>query len=66
MAPWKPCEPNLLRVRRGWLALSPRSHPYRIGVLGNSEDEARRRFDIAVQAWKELHEQAEADQRKVP
>jgi hypothetical protein len=49
------CEPDLVEIVAGWLATTPRDHPYRIGVVGQSPDEARRRFEAAVAAWGELH-----------
>ncbi len=57
----RPCEPNVLRVQAGWLATTPRDHPYRIGVIGDTQEEARRRFVAAFAAWEELHERAEED-----
>jgi hypothetical protein len=55
----RPCEPNLRRSPTGWLATTPRDHPYRIGVTGSTEDEALRRFVAEFAAWEELHGRAE-------
>ncbi len=52
------CEPDILQGQSCWLAVTPRDHPYRIGVMGASEEEARRRFGAALAAWSELHERA--------
>lgn len=59
MATIRPCEPDVCEAAVGWLAVTPRDHPYRIGVIGASEDEARRRFVAAFAAWQELHDRAE-------
>lgn len=55
------CEPDVRRAANGWLATTPLDHPYRIGVVGRDEDEARRRFAAAFAAWEELHDRAEAE-----
>jgi hypothetical protein len=41
------------------LATAPPDFPYRIGVVGRDEQEARRRFAAAWDAWSELHELTE-------
>lgn len=51
----RPCEPHLRQTATGWLAATPADYPYRIGVEGSSDDEARRRFAAAFAAWDELH-----------
>lgn len=56
--PLRPCEPDLRDTPSGWLASSPPDYPYRIGVVGQTEEEARRRFVVALAAWSELHERA--------
>ncbi len=55
----RPCEPNIVEAVVGWLATTPRDHPYHIGVVGDSPEEAQRRFAAAFAAWQELHERAE-------
>lgn len=57
---FKLCEPEVYEAAIGWLATTPADHPYRIGVVGGSEEEARRRFVAAMAAWEELHERAVA------
>lgn len=46
--------PRILRARGGYLALCPDDHPWRIGVFGTEESEARLRFEAAVQLWADL------------
>jgi hypothetical protein len=58
----RPCEPNLRRTPSGWLATTPRDHPYRIGVTGSTKDDALRRFVAEFAAWEELHDRGESDQ----
>lgn len=53
--PWR-CVPDVRPSRAGWLAITPKGHPYRIGVEGDSPEEARRRFSAELAAWEELHE----------
>lgn len=65
MAPWRDAEPRLMRCRRGWLALTPKDHPYRVGVIGADEAEARRRFTVALESWKDLHERAQQESKPV-
>ena len=60
----RPCEPNIIQVRAGVLATAPPDYPYRIGVIGQNEDEARRRFTSALAAWGELHELVEAERNR--
>jgi hypothetical protein len=52
----RPCEPTLREVAAGWLAVAPPDYPYRIGVIGEDKDEARRRFEMRLAAWAELDE----------
>lgn len=52
------CEPAIRESALGWLAVSPLDYPYRIGVVGEDREEARRRFAAALAAWEELHERA--------
>lgn len=60
----RPCEPDVREAHVGWLATTPRDHPYRIGVVGETREEAQRRFVAAFAAWEELQERAEADQSR--
>lgn len=53
--PIRPCEPDYVQAAGGWLATTPRDHPYRIGVIGETREEAERRFVAAFAAWEELH-----------
>ncbi len=55
----RPCEPDVRPCPVGFLATSPRDYPYRIGVVGADEEEARRRFVAELAAWEELHDYAE-------
>jgi len=59
------CEPDLVEIVAGWLATTPRDHPYRIGVAGQSPDEARRRFEAAIEAWGELHARGTEEPREI-
>lgn len=53
------CEPQVVEAAVGWLATTPPDHPYRIGVTAPTEEEARRRFEAAMVAWRELRERSE-------
>ena len=45
-------EPSFIeRARGGWLAVSPRRSIVAIGVVGRTEDEARRKFSEALERW---------------
>lgn len=58
-----PCEPDVREARSGWLATTPPEYPYRIGVVGGDPDEARERFQAALDAWRTLHDRSsEQDQ----
>jgi hypothetical protein len=59
--PLRTCEPDIRPSRSGIMATAPRDFPYRIGVVGQDEDEARRRFTAAWEAWSELHDRVEAE-----
>ena len=52
------CEPVIKEGPIGWLAVTPHDYPYRIGVVGNSVEEAKNLFDVELAAWEELHERA--------
>jgi hypothetical protein len=49
-------EPSIIRTPTGWLALSPRTAPLSIGVVGATADEARDRFRASSEAWANLRE----------
>lgn len=54
-------QPILLRrLSGGWLAISEPDSPLRIGVAGDTEEEARTKFDRAVTAWQRLWTDASA------
>ena len=38
----------------GWLAITPRGWPLAIGVTGDTEEEARRAFDAALERWSRI------------
>lgn len=50
----RPCGPDVRRTPSGYLATTPREHPYRIGVIGDDKEEAKRRFVRALAFWEEL------------
>jgi hypothetical protein len=52
------CAPVTRRVRIGWLAITPKNHPFRVAVTADTEEEAERRFSAEMAAWKALHERA--------
>jgi hypothetical protein len=49
-------QPELQRARVGWLAVSPPGSLICIGTVGDTEDEARQRFQEELQAWQRLHD----------
>ena len=59
----RPCEPDISQVKAGVLATTPPDYPYRFGVIGRDEAEARRRFTAALARWAELHELIEEERR---
>lgn len=48
--------PEVVRTRAGWLAVSEAGSLICIGTVGDTEDEARRHFREALQAWQRLHD----------
>jgi hypothetical protein len=51
-------EPLLIPTDYGcWLAVSQPGSRLRIGVIGETEDDARQRFAAEREAWRALHEQ---------
>jgi hypothetical protein len=58
------CVPDIRPLATGVLATAPRDFPYRIGVVGDSEDQARERFQTAWEAWSELHDRVEAERKR--
>ena len=48
-------EPLVTEVRTGWLACTPPDHAYRVGVIGSSREDAVRNFEVAMNAWAQLH-----------
>jgi hypothetical protein len=59
MKPWSHPRPVVRPVRGGYLALTPPEFPYRIGVFGKGEKEAREGFEIELTSWEELRNQLE-------
>ena len=59
----RPCEPDITQARAGVQATAPPDYPYRIGVVGHDEAEARRRFSAALAAWGVLHDRIEEERR---
>jgi hypothetical protein len=57
------CEPRVNQCRAGWLASSPTSHPFRIGVVGDDREDAVRKFEAALAAWNELSQRAAQESR---
>jgi predicted RNase H-like HicB family nuclease len=53
------CEPEIRETPAGWMAYSPPDFPYRIGVVGETREEARGRFTDALEAWRELEERVQ-------
>jgi len=53
------CEPLCRETPAGWMAYSAPDFPYRIGVVGGTQEEARGRFSDALEAWRELEERAQ-------
>jgi hypothetical protein len=49
--------PRLVRVRRGWLAVTAPGSPLPIGVQAETEEEARSRFHDLREAWALLMEE---------
>lgn len=48
------CEPEILTVRAGILARTPAEHMFRIGVIGQDEEDARKQFGAALVRWGKL------------
>lgn len=40
----------------GWIASTPPTYPFRFAVIGNTEAEAKARFEEAVKRWESLDE----------
>lgn len=50
-------EPKIVMSVHGeWLATTPITSPLRIGVMGVTEDDARRKFEASLERWKEIYE----------
>lgn len=49
--------PVVRPARCGWLATTPPEHPFRIGVIGADEGEARVKFKDELRAWAALRDQ---------
>ena len=62
----RPSEPEIVRWVSGFAATTPRDHPYRIGVVGSDENEARRRFTAAFAAWDELSHRSKNEAATTP
>lgn len=59
--------PEIHQTHNGWLAVTEAGSPLRVGVMGNSEDDARTKFQAALGAWADLAEvDAEASSPCVP
>ena len=50
-------EPQLIERRTGgWLAVTDDTSPVQVGVVGDTEDEARERFREALARWRTAYE----------
>jgi len=47
-------EPEVRQTRSGWVASSGAGSRLKIGVRGQTAEEARHRFDVSVERWREL------------
>lgn len=52
--------PVVRKARVGWLASTHQQHPYRIGAVGGTAEEAQDAFFVALQHWSELRDSAGA------
>ena len=43
----------------GWLAITPRGWPISIGVTADTEAEARREFEVALDRWSKIGAQSQ-------
>ncbi len=60
------CEPELRQISGGdWLATTPKDHMYRIGTVGDTPEVASRRFEFALDKWRELHERVKSAKRNL-
>lgn len=51
-------EPNIVMTKHGdYLATTPRTSPLRIGVIGISEDDAKRKFSETIKYWQQIAEE---------
>lgn len=56
-------EPKIVMSVHGkWLATTPITSQLRIGVIGVTEDDARRKFEASLERWKEIHGHQEENQ----
>lgn len=51
--------PSLIQTPTGWLAISARTAPINIAVIGATEDDAETSFRESAAAWARLHESPE-------
>lgn len=59
-------EPELIeRARGGWLAVTRREAPIRIGAAGRTEDEAREGFARLVAQWEKSREEEKSENLEV-
>ena len=47
-------EPEVRQTRSGWVASSGPGSRLKIGVRGPTAEEAKARFDVSVERWREL------------
>lgn len=52
-------EPSVTQTPYGWLAISPRTAPLSIAVVGATPDEATGLFCQSADAWARLHDAPE-------
>lgn len=50
--------PEIRQTHNGWLAVTRAGSPLRVGVFGETEDDARTKFQAALGAWADLAEDA--------
>lgn len=54
-----PDAPVILKARNGWLAVTRQESTFRVGVTGNTEEEAVQRFNESIAAIRASREAAQ-------
>jgi len=54
----KPVQAEIVQAQKGWLAVSPKSEPIKIGRIAATREAAEADYVVALMRWREILDEA--------